>query len=124
MAKSAKILRNNIRRLLEQRGMSQTELARKCGIAQSNIAQILSEANENPGLERIEAIAEALGVKPYQLLMDPGDKPVLTEADYAEAVRVWAQSLAKKYKSLDGVLHALLGGLSEALKSEELNSKK
>lgn len=109
---------------MDAKGWTQKQLAEKCGFAQANVSQILNEDNENPGLKRIEQIAQALGVKTYELLMDPGDKPALTEADYAEAVRVWAQNLAKKYKSLDGVLHALLGELSDALRSEEQNSKK
>lgn len=124
MGKASEILRKNIRRLMDGKGWTQKQLAEKCGFAQANVSQILSEDNENPGLKRIEQIAHALGVKPYELLMDSSDRPALTEADYADAVRIWAQSLAKKYKSLDGVLHALLGELSEALKSEELNSKK
>ena len=43
-------------------GMTQTELAERCGIAQSNVARI-EGGKYSPGLDLLETIAEAMGKK-------------------------------------------------------------
>ena len=45
---------------INRQGLTQTELAERCGIAQSNVARI-EGGKYSPGLDLLETIAEAMG---------------------------------------------------------------
>lgn len=125
MAKISKILVKNVKRLMQKQGLNQAELAKKTGIPGPNLNQILNGVSTNPGLDRIEKLAQALGVSEAYLLTDRrsvSDERPLTEDDYRRAVSEWGKALAKRHKTVDGVLLALIEGLREVL--EESQSKK
>lgn len=61
----------NLRTLLRQRGWSETELARRAGVSQATINNLLN-ANQLTS-RRLPEIARALGVQPWDL--DPGLLP-------------------------------------------------
>ncbi|MEU5876868.1 XRE family transcriptional regulator [Spirillospora sp. NPDC047279] len=86
----------SIRRERERARMSQTELARRAGIAKSTMSQLESGAG-NPSVETLWALGVALGV-PFSRLVDPprrnvqvirsGEGPVThsEQANYAATV--------------------------------------
>lgn len=64
---SFKAFRTNVALLLEARGLSQSELGRRCDIHASTVNQYLKGTRE-PGLPAIEAIARVLRVAPHELI--------------------------------------------------------
>jgi transcriptional regulator with XRE-family HTH domain len=65
------------RRLREERercGLSQAELSRRTGIAQSILSQIERGLTRDPGVSRAKVLEEALGVEPYGLLRPAGKR--------------------------------------------------
>ncbi len=69
----------NLARIRKQRGLSQSDLAERAGLSRRIINHYETQAVQPP-IDKIEAIAEALGIKPLQLL-DPS--PKTTEKDAA-----------------------------------------
>lgn len=55
-------LAERIQYVMEQRGITQADLARKTGMTTSNIAYIVNGKTQDPRLASVLAIAEALGV--------------------------------------------------------------
>jgi transcriptional regulator with XRE-family HTH domain len=56
-----------VKRLREQRGMTQEQLAEKAGISRTYLAR-LETARHDPTLSMLEKLAKALGVKVGRLL--------------------------------------------------------
>ena len=56
----------NLRRIRRQRGLTQTQLAEKCGLDQGFLSK-LEKSDANVTLDKIRAIAAALDVHPSQL---------------------------------------------------------
>jgi transcriptional regulator with XRE-family HTH domain len=67
---SRSIFAQNLIRYRKQRGLSQYDLANLTGISQRMIGHYETHASEPP-IEKIEAIAKALGIKAAQLLESP-----------------------------------------------------
>jgi len=65
-------LRVNLRRELQARGMSQSELAASCGWAPSRITELL-QGPKTPKLSTVDTIAKALNVPAPSLLMSPAE---------------------------------------------------
>lgn len=65
-------LAKNVKRLREIAGLTQMELAKKAGIAQTAISYIENEEGKSPSIETIERVADALGV-PHWTLCIPSD---------------------------------------------------
>lgn len=63
------LLKDKIKALLAERGMSKAELARQIGVHRQNIAGML----KNPTLESMKKISEALGVELWKLFADPDE---------------------------------------------------
>ncbi len=57
----------HLRRAMEKRGLSQTELAAKAGITPSQVSRWLS-ASSNPRIGMLRKISRILGVSPGALL--------------------------------------------------------
>jgi transcriptional regulator with XRE-family HTH domain len=57
-----------IRKLREQRQVSQRDLAEKVGVTQAYVAQLESGRKKNPSLEVLNRLAKALGVPVGELL--------------------------------------------------------
>lgn len=67
------IFRHNLRRLREERGLSQSALARHAEVAQGWISD-LEAGKRRPTLTSLQHLAEALGVPAVQLLTPPQKK--------------------------------------------------
>lgn len=50
-----------VKKIREEVGISQAELARLSGVKQQNISKIESGENRNPGIETLNALAKAMG---------------------------------------------------------------
>lgn len=61
-------LSDNLKRIRELRGISQTELADRCGMSPSQISKLEIGAQKNPHLDSVVALAAALGVSIEELV--------------------------------------------------------
>ncbi len=91
-----------IRRLRENRGLSQLELARKVGIAQ-NTAYRWESGDRSPSKRKIEALAEALGVSVAELVDADGEARKSEEVVYLPIL-----TLGSPVKGVGGIAEALL----------------
>jgi len=57
-----------IKKLREQRDMTQEELAKKAGVTQGYIAQLERGLRKNPSLPALRKLARALGVRTSRLV--------------------------------------------------------
>jgi transcriptional regulator with XRE-family HTH domain len=57
-----------LKRLREDKGLSQAALAKRSGVAQGYISQMEAGEKKNPGIETLRKIARALGVPVTELL--------------------------------------------------------
>ncbi len=64
-----KVIAHNVREFRQERIWSQEELADRAGVHRTYISQV-ERAVTNPTATVIAKIADALGVKPAELLMD------------------------------------------------------
>jgi transcriptional regulator with XRE-family HTH domain len=69
------MIADNIRALMEQRGLTQTELAARAGLTQPAISKILSNPNARLYFETGLALADALRVDPRLLTAPPAPRP-------------------------------------------------
>jgi transcriptional regulator with XRE-family HTH domain len=65
---SPRRLKTVIRKLREEREMSQLELAKKSGVAQGYISSLEAGEKKNPGIDVLKRLARALGVPVTELL--------------------------------------------------------
>jgi transcriptional regulator with XRE-family HTH domain len=89
-------LRENLIRLRDERGWSQTELARRAKLGQSTVSRIEAGKRTDVGWDTITALARALGVDPVDLA---GGQPGLVgEAPAVPRVRrIMAGDLLQPY---------------------------
>lgn len=82
MTRSAKVLIKNLKKILEDMGWTYARLAKETGMAQPQISLHLNEKSQ-PTLEALDRYAQALGVTPYDLLLDDQ----VPESEDHEAIR-------------------------------------
>lgn len=61
-------LGDNLKRIREDRGISQSELAERCGMSTGQISKMETGAQKNPHIETVVAISTALGVSMEELV--------------------------------------------------------
>ncbi len=66
---TAMTISQRIRKIANEKGMTQIEFARATGISQSTISD-WGRKNTNPSADKIMVICKTLGVSPYELLQD------------------------------------------------------
>jgi transcriptional regulator with XRE-family HTH domain len=71
--KTGALLARGMRRLREQRGMTQAQLAEAVDRHEQFISQLERESRA-PGVETIDALADAFGVAPWELLRAGAEK--------------------------------------------------
>ena len=82
---------------LEQRGWSSSELARRAGISQSSVSNVLT-GKQIPGLEFCKGVAKALGIHAEELLqraghLPPMPTPVVEEREALRLLRGFSGSM-------------------------------
>jgi transcriptional regulator with XRE-family HTH domain len=83
-----------VRKLRELKGLTQTDLAEKCGLSQNTICQI-EKNNKMPHLSNLDKISEVLGTSPAIILFYG-----IEEEDIAENKRESYKILAPSLKAL------------------------
>jgi transcriptional regulator with XRE-family HTH domain len=68
----SKVFGYNIKKYRTGTGISQEQLAERCDLSQHYIAEIES-GSKSPSFSRIELLAAALSVKPYELFVEESD---------------------------------------------------
>ena len=69
--KLGEVVARNVRRLREQRGLSQDELGERAGITRNYVGMI-ERRESSPSIDVIEKLAKALGVSPTGLFEEKG----------------------------------------------------
>jgi transcriptional regulator with XRE-family HTH domain len=72
---------DNIKCLLDIRGIKPADLSRDSGVPQARISEIVSEKTKNPRMATLQKIAKALGVT----VSDLTDDPKTTTVSHADA---------------------------------------
>lgn len=75
MSDSATVFRDNVIRLLDERGWNRSDLAREAKITTANVSDYLNPTKSPPKLVVIDRIAEALKVQAWELLCPAGARP-------------------------------------------------
>src|SRR6185503_1460294 len=83
------LLARGLRRLREQRGMTQAQLAEVVERHEQFISQLERESRA-PGIETIDALADAFGVAPWELLRAGAEKAIAPAKRDALAHRIRA----------------------------------
>lgn len=111
VAESEPVWAEPIRRLRQQRGWSQGELADKAGIRPNTLSEAIN--GRSPRMDTMQAVADALGVPLWSLFVDGRQYDLLTkqqEADQAvsrlaeEKARLKAELLAEMAGTLDRLM--------------------
>ncbi len=68
-------LGQRLRRLREERGLTQERLAQRASVATDMISRLENGRYTSPGLRTLLRVARGLGVSPVQLLPDHADRP-------------------------------------------------
>ena len=63
----------NLKNILEEAGISQSELGRRCGISDQQISRFINGSQNNPYIQTVVAMSTALGVSIGKLVF--GDEP-------------------------------------------------
>jgi transcriptional regulator with XRE-family HTH domain len=102
----------NLRRLMQERGLSQVELERKSGVDQTLISRYLSGEHHTQYyyLQNLMALSEALGVTLYELTGHEGFRsPGLTK-QAREFLELFEKLSAKDKKAVIKIMKGLLEG--------------
>ena len=100
---------------LEERGWSSSELARRAGVSQSSVSNVLT-GKQIPGLEFCKGVAQALDLRAEELLRRAGHLPPMPEpvVEEREALRL-LRGLNRPMRSVAlSLLRALDGSAAEA----------
>ncbi|MFP3959225.1 MAG: helix-turn-helix domain-containing protein [Spirochaetaceae bacterium] len=72
MTRVQQLIARNLRSARKACGITQVDLAERCGISASFVSEV-EAARKYPSAEVLERLADALEIRPYQLLFDEGD---------------------------------------------------
>jgi transcriptional regulator with XRE-family HTH domain len=86
----------NLKRNRARKGLTQAELAERCGLSANFISNIES-GKKYPSVTTMQGIADSLGVKPYQLFIDDDDAETL---GYEEVLMRYSESLKEMVDSV------------------------
>ena len=97
MVHKQSIFVQNLRKYRRQRGLTQAQLAEKVNVSTHHIGMIELSRN-NPTLELVERIAQALDIKTYELFVDPLSPNIELEQLRQEIVNDMKQLLDEALK--------------------------
>lgn len=86
----------NLKAAMDYRGLTQGDIKRRTGIAQSTVGRALS-ASHAPDLDTISRIADAVGFQPWQLMV-PGFNP--SHPPFIPRLTEQERALYDKFKTL------------------------
>lgn len=85
----------NLRALMDDRGLSQAELARKTSIGQSTLSNLLDQSKPleiNPRLSTLSTLADYFGVPVWMLAMDGMTLDLLKDSRLVELIQAFRDS--------------------------------
>lgn len=85
-----------IKQLCEEKNMSQYEVAKRAGITQSSMSNLMNRGSQ-PRVDTLGKVCHGLGISLAQFFAPPGEYPDLTEEQKAH-LRNW-DSLSPKEKT-------------------------
>jgi len=91
----------NLKLLLDERGMKQTELASMTGITEVSISRYVA-GTRIPSVSIAKKIADAIGVDVDMLLCDLNDKEYFTKSEIREMFREYLGKMADSYYDMKG----------------------
>ncbi|MFA7656522.1 helix-turn-helix domain-containing protein [Acidithiobacillus thiooxidans] len=92
-AATKKVFAQNLASLMASRNMSQSALAQKSGVSQRTISNMLNpdyDPRYSPTLNNIEKVADALGISPWQLLIEAVPTEVIASRDIEKLVHIFS----------------------------------
>lgn len=99
-------VKDNLKRIRKEKGLTQRELAEKSKVSFSMVSKLESGEQLNPSLETIQKLATVLGVEPFQLLTNIDFEkisPIVKQID-EEVTRL----LNRPIEKARAVIHELL----------------
>ncbi|MFP4565720.1 MAG: helix-turn-helix domain-containing protein [Spirochaetaceae bacterium] len=69
MTRLQQVIARNVKQARKRMGFSQADVARRAGISDSYLSEI-ERARSNPSADALERIADTLGLRAYQLLLE------------------------------------------------------
>ena len=72
MTRVQNAIARNVKQARKRAGLSQAEVADRAGLSGSYVSEI-ERGRGNPSVEALARIAETLGLRPYQLLLEEDD---------------------------------------------------
>ena len=87
MGNIREIFISNVRKEAKRRGIKIKQLADLAGVSQSGLYKIMQK-NREPGFDTVEILAEALGVTPESLLVDPLKRTLNRPPSVEEALSI------------------------------------
>lgn len=96
-----------LRRIREEKGLSQSELARQCGLTPAAVSQLEAE-DRQPSFGTLRRIAEGLGVTAAHLLGESADVPDHLEAFFRDLEKLSAPD-REKVKAFAAFLRSYQG---------------
>ncbi len=120
MTEPLEIFKKNVKRRLEDLGLTQKDLGQRLGITTSSVSQYLGSQGKAPGLHLVFEWAHALECSPADLISEPqATKPAETSPD-SERLAIISLIISLDEKELPGVL-AMLDNLP--LQKQKLASR-
>ena len=101
---------DRLRFLLEARGYTQVELAKKCGITQAAISNIITDSTRKPSAPTLLKLAAALQCNPQWILDGKGD-PWQMNTLHASS----EQDLIESFRNMDDQSKAALLAAAKAM---------
>ena len=72
MTRVQQVIARNVKQARKRIGLSQADVAKGAGLSDSYLSEI-ERARRNPSAEALQRLAETLGLRPYQLLLEEDD---------------------------------------------------
>lgn len=104
---------------LDEKGMSQSELARRSRLSEGTISNIIS-SSRGTGLDSVEAIARALRIPPEEVFLAAIGKPLKPDDEW---VKETSHKIASLPPDLRAIADRLLNSLAESEKPEPRKTK-
>jgi transcriptional regulator with XRE-family HTH domain len=82
----AKLLSENIKRIRNEKKITQKDFAESCGISSVHLSRI-ENASTWPAAELIEVMAEKLGVKPFELFYTKEESNLMTQDEIEKLLK-------------------------------------
>ncbi|MBH1745227.1 helix-turn-helix transcriptional regulator [Stenotrophomonas maltophilia] len=106
---SSRTLADNVRRLMEAAGDTQAKVAKRAGLAQRSVGNVVTYGTTHetsPTLRTVDGIADAYGVPVWMLLLDQVPLEVLQSPELGRLIDNYVKAPASARANIDRVADA------------------